>query len=145
MKGYSGLFLIGMLMASLSVHAGDGEVDLVGNMKDFQYFTHKATLSVDAQNQTLAAFYIHELEEILEVVKEVDTYDDHPVGKLAGEILSPAVEQFEVAVEASDWTQASHALDGLVLACNSCHQASAHSYIKIERQTSNPFMQSFSK
>lgn len=134
---------VAMAIYAVSATAGESDVELVDKMADFQYFAHKTALSVDAGNAKLAAFYLHELEEVLDAVKTIETYDDQPVGALTDSILSPAVETFEVAVESGDWHTASQAFDGVIAACNRCHQAAAHRYIRIERQTVNPFMQSF--
>jgi hypothetical protein len=39
-------------------------VDLAAYMTRLQYFSHKAGLSIQAQNEPLSHFYLHELEEV---------------------------------------------------------------------------------
>lgn len=118
-------------------------VELVEYMRRLQYFTHKAGLSIQAQNEPLTHFYLHELEEIIDKLKGVKDYDGHPIAALAQRFLAPAFENVEKGVEAKQFVQAQTAYDAMLAACNQCHQATAHGFIKIEKRLDNPFMQSF--
>jgi hypothetical protein len=121
----------------------DGDVELVENMHQLQYFAHKAGLAIDKKNKPLLGFYAHELEEYIEEAASVEVYDDHPIGQLVNTILVPPFEKFEAAAKADDWVKTSNAFDEVVQACNSCHQATSHGFIVIKRTAHNPFMQSF--
>jgi len=121
----------------------DDDVELVQLMSSLQYFSHKLGLSIDSSNKELASFYAHEVEEVLEEAEKVMAYDGFPVGKMVESTVKPAFEKLEDAVKAANWKQADKAFDDLVSSCNSCHQATAHGYIKLERRRDNPYMQSF--
>jgi hypothetical protein len=121
----------------------DEEVELVEVMSAMEHFSHKLNLSVEHRNTTLASFYAHELEEIIEQAEEVESYDDYPVGAMVKSMLVPAFEKFEDALDEGDWNTISERFDSVVEACNACHTATAHGYIRVQRNAFNPFMQSF--
>lgn len=123
--------------------SADGEVELAKKMADLQYFGHKTGLSIDNKNKALANFYAHELEETIEDVAKIESYDGRPVGKLINAMLMPAFENFESALKSGDWKKTSVSFDQLLRTCNDCHNATEHGFITIERRRDNPFMQSF--
>ncbi|MGM0632180.1 MAG: hypothetical protein ACQETO_03300 [Pseudomonadota bacterium] len=127
-----------------TVSASDDEVELVDNMSLLQYFSHKAALSIDARNRELADFYVHELEEAVEETGSVESYDGHAIGELSGAMLRPALENLEGALDDGEWPDVSQAFDAMIQSCNSCHQATEHGYIRIQRSSENPWMQDFS-
>ena len=126
-------------MASLA----DEAIELVDYMMRLQYFSHKTGLSIQANNEPLTRFYLHELEEVIEKLKEVKVYDGYPIGTLAQQILEPAFEKLEKSVEAKPLTRAQADYEAMLHACNNCHKSTAHGFIKIEKRFDNPFMQSF--
>lgn len=134
--------LVMPFMAAAPTSAGE-DLELVRYMATMQYFGHKTALAIDARNRPLARLYAHELEEVMEKLGEVESYDGHPVGRLSGSILKPAYGLLEEALEGNDWDAASTAFDEVVKACNGCHQSTDHEYIRIERRADNPYMQSF--
>jgi hypothetical protein len=114
-------------------------------MERMQTYTHKLQLSVEARNEGLAHFYLHELEETAEYVAEnIPHYDDYPVGPLVREMLLPMIEDLEDAVEAGEWTAADTRFADMLRACNACHVATHHGYVRIAPATGNPFAQDFS-
>ncbi len=123
--------------------ADDEKVELVEYMSKLQYFSHKAGLSIQAENAALAHFYLHEVEEVIELVREVKEYDGHPIGQLASTILEPAFETLEMSVDANQFKQAQTDYGEMLKACNQCHTATEHGFIKIMERSDNPFMQSF--
>ncbi|NEZ04346.1 hypothetical protein G4Y73_09335 [Wenzhouxiangella sp. XN201] len=123
-------------------HAGD-EPDMIGTMGDMQRFMHKLGLSVAAKNPELVDFYAHELEESIEAAESIDQYHDIRVGELTKAMLAPAFEAFEQAVEAREHERVGERYDGLIEACNACHQATGYDFIQIRSNDSNPYMQSF--
>ena len=131
-------------LALASEEEGPEEVELVGYMSTLQYFTHKLGLSITAENKDLAGFYLHELEELVEVIEdEVPSYDGYPIADLIRTLLAPAVENVEKAVQKGGWESADGAFDDLLTACNRCHTETKHGFIRIERRSDNPFIQSF--
>lgn len=136
----------GCLLACLSgTVAADDDVELVNYMRTLQYFAHKTSLAIDADNVPLVAFYAHEMEEAVEELEDIDSYDDYPIAKLTESLLEPAFERFEDSVESGKTAEISHRFDDVVKACNSCHEETSHGFIRIQRISSNPFMQSFEK
>ena len=68
-------------------------------------------------------------------------YDGYRIGSLAQQILEPAFAKLEKSVEAKQLGQADY--DAMLNACNTCHKATDHGFIKIEKRLDNPYMQSF--
>lgn len=121
-----------------------GEPELAEAMSSMQYYTHKLTLSVEAQNVELAGFYVHEMEELAdEIVADIPEYEGHEIGPLVESMLVPEIEALEGRVQQSEWSEASASLDDLIGSCNSCHAMTDHGFVVIERTADNPFMQSF--
>lgn len=137
------VLLTSLLLAPTGAALADGDGDLLGLMGQMQQLSHKTALSIDQRNAPLAGFYVHELEETLEQVEQIATYDGHPVGELSGSMLAPSLGALEDALDKSDWETTSGRFDELVSACNACHQATEHGYIRIERRQNDPYMQSF--
>lgn len=134
---------LGLGLAACNGAIVDEPPDLIENMKNMQYFTHKLALSVDARNQSLADFYAHELEESIEAAETIPSYHDQPIGELVSGMLVPAFESLEEAIKTGDWMQADARLDQMITHCNACHTTTGHEKIRIKRVESNPFMQSF--
>jgi len=135
------IFTLALAVTSGGAHAGDdGLVELMGSL---QYFSHKLGLSIDAGNKKLAGFYAHEVEEVIETLEEIENYNGKPISKMVKIRLLPPFHQLEKAVKSGNTGAASGAFGDMVDACNGCHVATAHGYIKIQRSTTNPFMQSF--
>jgi len=138
----SALVAAGALAAGPALASGAG---LAERMAHLQRHTHKLQLSVEAKNPRLVGFYVHEIEEMAEEIRdEIPSYDGQPVGRLAAEMLLPAVEALESPVEAGDWEAAGIAFDRLIATCNTCHDATEHGYIRIRKAEGNPFNQDFS-
>lgn len=141
----STLFLglaFGLAVFLSAAHAGD-EPDMITTMGDLQTFMHKLGLSVAAKNHELVDFYAHELEESIEAAESIERYHDIRVGELTEAMLVPAFEAFEQALEAQDHKLAGERYEGLIEACNACHQATGYGFIRISRNDTNPYMQSF--
>lgn len=122
----------------------DQEPDTVDTMRAMQYFLHKLSLSVNAENAELADFYAHELEESIADAGQIGSYHGHPIGELTGAMLEPAFEAFEAVLASDGVTAVGDQMDQLVKACNACHQATSYDYIQIVLRDENPYLQSFS-
>ncbi len=131
-------------LISLTANASDDDRELIDNMRLLQYFSHKASLSIDARNRELADFYVHELEEAVEETGSIESYDGHAIGELSSAMLRPMLESLEQALDDAEWSDISQAFDTMIQSCNSCHQATEHGYIRIQRSSENPWMQDFS-
>lgn len=144
------MLICGTLAASASALALAGasanaaEPGLAVLMERMQTYAHKLQLSMAARNAPLAGFYLHELEETAEfIIENIESYDDQPVGQLTGQMLMPAVELLEDAVDDADWAAGDQRFRALLEACNSCHVASGHGEIRIGPASGNPFAQDF--
>ena len=126
------------------VQANDSEeVELAHLMSNLQYFMHKVGLSIAAENNKLAKFYVHELEEAIEEIMEVESYDDYPIGQLTKSMLLPVFSKLDEKIESADLKIADEGYEALINACTSCHIATKHEFIKIQRNNTNPYLQSF--
>lgn len=138
------LAVAAVLNAPHAFPGGGGEGDnLVSQMGRLQYFSHKLGLAVSANNKALQGFYVHEVEEVVEELTEIEDFDGIPIGKLVTTILVPQLEKAEQAVKGSDSAAVDAAFDELLSACNSCHQNANRPYLHVERRTDNPYLQSF--
>lgn len=126
---------------------GEEEPELAAYMSTLQRWAHKTALSVEARNQPLADFYLHELEETVEAVQnEVPTYEGYPVGQLTEQMLVPALDSLGGALDAGDWTVAREWLRAVATSCNQCHQATDHGFVEIRlHDLPNPYAQSFER
>jgi hypothetical protein len=139
--GALSLVMAGWLVA---LPAAADSSDLLALMGRMQTFAHKLQLSLEHRNARLANFYLHELEETSEdVVENIDRYDDHPVGKLVKEMLLPAIERAEDALETGDWEAIGRRQTEILEACNGCHKVTGHEFIRIAPAEGNPFAQDF--
>lgn len=128
-------------------HHGGYAPGLALQMHFIQQWTHKLGLSVEAQNTELVDFYHHELEEgIEELMETIKEYDGFPIADLAGSFMIPAIESFEDAMDTGDWELIRDRYRVMIQACNSCHVATDHGFIKItDGFGNNPFNQDFSR
>jgi hypothetical protein len=114
-------------------------------MERMQTYTHKLQLSLAAGNARLADLYIHELEESAEyIIDHLPRYHDYPVGELTREMLLPAIEALEDAVDSGDWAESGARFTQLLDQCNACHTATGKAYIRMVPAAGNPFLQDFS-
>lgn len=95
-----------------------------------------------ARHGHLAAFELHELDETLEdLVRLYPTHKDapHPLNQMLESVLDPALKQLQQALKTSDTAQFNSAYNALTLACNTCHQATAHGFIAVKQPGVNCF------
>lgn len=124
----------------------EGHASLSQHMAHLQRLTHKTALAIEARNRELTDFYLHETEEQVETVRaEVPTYEGYRIAELTESMLVPSVEAVENAVDDGEWSMADDRLRELEAACNQCHAATDHEFVRITLQDlSNPFAQDFS-
>jgi hypothetical protein len=138
------LLLLAAGLAWVRASAAAVEPELASYMSDLQHHTHKLTLSIEARNGALADFYLHEVGEIAEQVEELfPEHDGVPVARLVEDLLAPRLVALREALAHSRWDEARGDLGELVAACNGCHAAAGHGFIRVEVTTMNPFNQSF--
>ncbi len=143
--GMTGVLAGALMIGPMPAFSGDDSHDLglVTWMGRLQYYTHKLGLAVDAGNQALVGYYTHEVEEVIEAIEDIESYDDIPIGNLVKEILIPAFETFETSFDSGDSQRRNADYDGLIAACNHCHETAQRPYLVIRRNHDNPYMQRF--
>jgi hypothetical protein len=120
------------------------EPELATQMGGLQLHTHKLMLSIAAENLPLAEFYLHEVHEVAEQLEVLfPEHDGVPVAALVEALLVPRLTAHENALEGGRWESVRSELGQLVDACNACHAAADHGFIRVELTTENPFSQSF--
>lgn len=119
------------------------DVDLAHLMANLQYFLHKTGLSITATDPRLVEFYIHELDESIEEIEGINNYEGYPIGELTKAMLLPSFEIFKKSIKKIDVKAVHSAYLNLIQACNNCHAATKHEFIKITHNESNPFLQTF--
>ena len=124
-------------------HREHEEVELALLMKNVSYFTHKLGLAIAAKNTELADFYIHEVEEGLEEIYGVSTYDKLPIGDTAKKIMPTAFAALEHAIDAKAQEDMTKSYQAVIESCNRCHNATQHGYLKVLVPVTNPFNQDF--
>ena len=146
--GVAAVLLLAATVARLQAgeHAATPEAELAGYMADLQHHTHKLNLSIEAENGELAAFYLHEVEEVVEQVEQLfPHYEGVAVTALVKSLLRPRLAPLQAALDGSHWDEARSGLADLVAGCNGCHAAAEHGFIRVEITDANPFNQSFAK
>lgn len=134
---------LSLLVSSIVLADEENEYNLIEYMASFQYFGHKTYFSIQHKNKPLAEFYLHELEEVLEKVEEVDDFKGYKVGDMSKNLLEPAFKAVDQAVDDGKWELASENFSKMIDACNTCHESVQRGYLHIKLPESNPYMQSF--
>ncbi len=120
--------------------------ELAAYMSQLQIYTHKLSLSLDAGNKELGAFYFHESLALLDEIQEkVPEYEGIPVAVYVDRYGLPAYEGLRQELRKSeiDRNALNKGMDAVIKSCNTCHAASQHGFIKIKRNSVNPFYQDF--
>lgn len=102
-------------------------------MGRMQQYHQKWWAAGQAANAQLAAFYLHELEEAMEEVAEAKVVDDGiDVSAAMRTYGLPALAELERLLK-EEGVQAMHAKGAIMTnACNACHQATEHAYIRLQ-------------
>jgi hypothetical protein len=118
--------------------------ELAVYMSHAQRHAHKLGLSIQSKNKPLADFYYTELGEAFEQIEaKFPQYEGMQIAALAKAMLDPAKPALSKSIAAGDWATASVAYGKFIAACNSCHVATKHEFVKITTPAGNPFNQSF--
>ncbi len=126
------------------------EKELATYMAELQVLTHKLGLSIEAKNTALTRFYLHEsLVKVEEIQNELPEYEGVPVALLLDRLAHPAYKhlrkRYDAEPDSEDYfIKLNEAYDALLTTCNSCHQQSGHDYLRISRNSTNPYLQDFS-
>lgn len=116
------------------------EIEVAEVMGRLQRFHEKWWAAGSAGNATLAAFYLHEMEESMEEIIDADVVED-------GVSLAPLMRSFGVAnieklekILEKDGVKAMHAQGAvLVEACNACHGSAGYPFLRIRVPANSSF------
>lgn len=130
--------------SALHSTAAGREVELASLMGELQRHSAKLGYSIAGSNGPLAEFYLHELEEVLEKVYELEEHDGMPIGAPAGVIMRQLVIDLDERLDSAEWPSAERSYRALIAGCNRCHTATEHAFLEILPATgSAPFNQRF--
>lgn len=121
--------------------------ELAPYMGQLQRLMHKLQLSIAANHPELARFYLYEIKELTETIcEEVPEYRGYPVALLIGRTLSPRLDEMEQALERKVPEAIDQAYEAAIGACNDCHRATQHGFIRIPiRASGSPYLQAFDR
>ncbi len=131
-------------------HEEDPQKELATYMAELQVLTHKLGLSVEAKNRPLIRFYLHESLVMIEAIQEeLPIYEGTPVALYMDRMALPAYKLIREKYDAPQDTpkyfeHIDSAYDNLINTCNACHSSSSHDYLRIKRNSHNPYLQDFS-
>ncbi|MEL7833471.1 hypothetical protein [Fodinibius sp. Rm-B-1B1-1] len=126
--------------------AKDDVPELADAMGQLQRYLHKYSLAVEAENHELATFYFHEVRAAADGIKEnIPGYEGYDIKRFMNLIFEPTVEPVETALANRNWEEVRAKTINLVDACNACHNATSHGFVKVTPGfDNNPFNQDFS-
>jgi len=136
--------LIALWMRPASVPEPD-EPELALMMARQQVWAQKLALSIESENRQLIDFYHHELEESThELIDQVAEYDGFPISDMVKAMFLPELVTMKGMIAEAPISDIRAQFSVVINACNSCHVASAHGFIRISDQPGiNPFNQIF--
>ncbi len=119
--------------------------ELAEYMQHIRRYTHKLSLSIEAQNGDLADFYMHELQaSALAVKQDVPGYEGYDIAYFTELMFDPRVDSMRMALNSREWNRIDTELDKLVNSCNTCHNATGHGFINVTSGADkNPYNQVF--
>ena len=113
----------------------------LGEIMTLQQMRHaKLWFAGAARNWPLADYELDELKEGFEdAAKLHPVHEGVPVGDMIAKLTTGPLQGISAAISKKDTAAFAQAFDRLTAACNSCHQAANHGFIRIGRPTSPPF------
>lgn len=120
--------------------------ELADAMGQLQTYLHKYALALNAENHELATFYFHEVRAAADGIKEnIPGYEGYDIARFMRLFLDPTIEPVETELANRNWEEVRQNTIEMVDACNSCHNATSHGFIKVTAGFSNnPYNQDFS-
>ena len=109
-------------------------------MNTIQVHFSKLYFAAASENEELAAFYLHELEESFEEIVKANVVDEgHNISAYAKQFGLEPVERLHESVEENGLAGFGEEYDNLINNCNSCHQITDHKFIHIITPETPPF------
>ena len=95
-----------------------------------------------AQNWTLAAYSLHEINEALQAVQTFnDQFEDFPtpLSELVPSLVGPPLGEIHGAIRTRDGARFAAAFDSLTDSCNACHETLGHGFIQVRTPMGGEF------
>lgn len=116
------------------------DVEVAEIMNHLNRHTSKLDLAIASENWPLAEFYMHEAEEVLEVFEKTDVIDEElNLSTLYQSLLKGNLQSLESQVKAKDVINAKAAMQTVWNSCNTCHEATNHSFIVVKSGSVDQF------
>jgi hypothetical protein len=118
-----------------------GYVPGLGEIMSLQQMRHaKLWLAGSRANWDLAAYELDELREGFEdASSQHPTNDGVPIAAMIKSLTPGPLDAVGKAIEAKNSTAFAKAFDSLTGACNACHKAAKHGFIRIKRPGASAF------
>ena len=112
----------------------------LGEIMTLQQMRHaKLWFAGAARNWELADYELDELREGFDDVARLrPMHEGVPVGEMAGKLTAGPLQALDEAVKKKDAAAFARSFDQLTAACNSCHRAAQHGFIRIQRPAAPP-------
>lgn len=118
----------------------EGDIEVADYMHKLQIFSAKLYFAGQEGNQELVDFYLHELEETMEILEDANVVDEGiEISRQISAFGVPAIEYFEKMLEKEGMEAFESSYENLITSCNSCHVQTKHPFIKISKPTTPPF------
>jgi hypothetical protein len=119
-------------LALAAERGSDEKVELSVPMGALQRFADKLYFAGQRESWDLAAFYVHELEEVTESLLAPGAVADGIIlAPLVEAMLLPPLATLAEAVKQRDAAAFGARYGAVVNGCNACHQATRHGFIRI--------------
>ena len=138
---------INKLLSTLDKNGHVKEIELATYMGAIQRFADKLYFSGLNQNWELAKFYIHEIEEQIEVISVANISEENiAITPLLSQMIIPTIKNLETSVNKTDVKGFIKHYKLMITSCNSCHSATNHGFIRLKIPKMTMFAnQDFSK
>jgi cytochrome c553 len=108
-------------------------------MTTIQLHAGKLWFAAKASNWGLAAYELHELEETMETVKKLNAEKNGvKISNVMDAVLKTQVAQLEESIKRKSPAEFQKSYDETLSACNGCHEASGHRFIRVVRPAAPP-------
>jgi hypothetical protein len=113
----------------------------LGEIMSLQQMRHaKLWLAGSRANWALADYELDELREGFEEARrQHPTHDGVPIAAMIESLTPAPLEAIGKAIEAKNAADFAKAFDNLSAACNACHRAAKHGFIRIRRPSASAF------
>lgn len=133
--------LVMLSVADLAFAQGAAYAPRLGEVMSLQLMRHaKLWFAAKEKNWPLAAYELDELKEGFEDAARYHASDDGvPIAQMIGALTPGPIDELSSAIEHQDGDAFAKSFDRLTGACNACHAAAKHGFIRIQRPSASSF------